>query len=79
MPLASIVKTSGIIVATKGMLSKIADRSAEIHRIISMVKINLPAVAPMIMLASSVITPVASKAPTTTKSPIKKSSVGHST
>lgn len=70
---------SGIIVATKGMLSTKAEAMAENHNINIPVSLKLPAVAVIAHLAMLLIKPVSIRPPTTIKSPIKKKMVGHST
>jgi len=69
----------GISVATNGMLSSIAERSADAQSITSIVATGCPPEIAMIRFASLPITPVCTIPPTTMKRHMKNNSVGHST
>ena len=68
----------GIIVATNGMLSRMAERSADAHRMTSIMSMTSPPVTLMMAWPSISMTPVCSMPPTTMKSPKKKPMVPHS-
>lgn len=78
-PICPIFCISGIIVATKGMLSIKAEAIADNHKINIVVETTAPLVASIDFLATHSITPTWSNAPTIINKPAKKKRVGHST
>ena len=81
VPLAASTSspTMGLIVATYGMLSTIADSAAGAPSSSTVAGHSLPSTAPVAARAGVSMTPVATRAPTITNRPAKKMSVGHST
>ena len=70
---------SGIMVATNGMLSSSADKTAETHRMMVPAAARLPPVSATSLPPTRVKNPLASTACTTTNRPMKKKIVDHST
>jgi hypothetical protein len=70
--------TTGIMAAVKGMLSTTAEPSAEAQAMPSSSAVRSPSVSDAMPWATSSIAPRSSSAPTSTKRPMKKNSVGHS-
>jgi hypothetical protein len=75
---APIFWIKGIIVATKGTLSTIAEKIPENHRIINDVVFRLPPVELIIFLAAMSITPVAIRLSTIINKPMKNRIVAQS-
>ncbi len=79
IPVWDMTVMMGIMVATKGMLSRMAERMAEAHSSASMSNTTSPPVTETSHWPIMVMTPVCSIAPTTMKSPRKNPMVPHST
>src|SRR5690606_27013309 len=78
-PACTSSATIGLSVATNGMLSTIAETTADPNSSPIVVSSGCPAVASTAALDTCSMTPVWTSAPTMTNSPAKNTSVGHST